>query len=230
MNHSNPHTARRVAIAGASGLVGQHILQGLLADDTVSEVHVLCRRALKITHHKLVVHLVDFAHLPALPPLDEVYLALGTTIKQAGSQEAFRAIDFAANLTMAEHARAAGARRIALVSAVGADARSGIFYNRVKGELEDALATLKPEALVIARPSGLLGDRAALGQTARPAEQWMVAIFKLLGGLVPLGWRPVAAERVASALLATLPCSQGPIILSSAEIQAFGQDGWSNIA
>jgi uncharacterized protein YbjT (DUF2867 family) len=225
---SNPHgiqfPSRRVAIAGASGLVGHHILEGLLADDTVSEVHALCRRELAVKHPKLVVHRVDFNNLPALPPIDEVYLALGTTIRQAGSQAAFRSADFTANLAVAKNALTAGAQRIGLVSAIGADARSCVFYNRVKGELEEALTKLKPEALLIARPGPLLGDRAVLGQAPRPAEKWMAAIFKRLGGAMPLGWRPVAAERVAAVLLERLPCSQGKIILSSAEIQSFGQD------
>lgn len=221
-NNINFHTPRRVAIAGATGLVGQYILQGLLADDTVSEVHALCRRNLAVRHPKLVVHQVDFNHIPALPPVDELYLALGTTIKQAGSQAAFRAVDLEANLVVAFNAIAAGARRIALVSAAGADARSGVFYNRVKGELEDALSALPAEALLIVRPSLLLGDRTVLGQTVRPAEKWAQAIFKLLGFVMPLGWRPVAAQRVAAVLLAKLPSSQGKIVLSSAEIQTFG--------
>lgn len=215
-------TRRRVAIAGASGLVGHRLLQGLLADDAVVEVHALCRRPLAVEHPKLVVHRVDFSDLPTLPPLDEVYLALGTTIKQAGSQAAFRAVDLAANLAVARSALAAGARRIALVSAAGADARSGVFYNRVKGELEDALAALRPDALLIARPSLLLGDRAALGQTLRPAERWATAVFKVLGGLLPPGWQPVAAERVAAALLARLPSSHGRVVLASGEIRTFG--------
>jgi uncharacterized protein YbjT (DUF2867 family) len=97
------------------------------------------RRALDARHPKLQVHVVDFRRLPALAPVDEAYLALGTTIKVAGSQAAFRAVDLDANLAVAKAAIAAGAKRVALVSAVGADARSSVFYNRVKGELEEAL-------------------------------------------------------------------------------------------
>src|SRR5262245_9171794 len=81
--------ARTALVAGATGLVGRAILQGLLADDTVAAVHVLARRPPDATHPKLTVHIVDFRALPALPPADEAYLALGTTIKVAGSQEAF---------------------------------------------------------------------------------------------------------------------------------------------
>lgn len=228
MTESNQQDARsatrRVAIAGASGLVGRRILQGLLAADTVSEVHALCRRSLGIKHPKLVEHLVDFNDLPPLPRIDELYLALGTTIRNAGSQAAFRAVDFAANLAVAKAAMGAGVRRIALVSAAGADARSGIFYNRVKGELEAALERLAPEALLIARPSLLLGDRKALGQPSRPLEQFAAAIFGVLGRAIPVAMRPVAASRVASALLARLPAARGKNLMSSAEIHAQSVD------
>src|SRR5215469_12858354 len=110
---------RTVALAGATGLVGRSILEGLLADPSVQSVHVLGRRKPGAAHAKLTSHIVDFAALPPLPPVDEVYLALGTTIKIAGSQAAFRAVDFDANLVVAQAAIAAGARRCGLVSAMG---------------------------------------------------------------------------------------------------------------
>ena len=154
---------RTVALAGATGLVGRSILEGLLADASVQSVHVLGRRNPRVAHARITGHILDFAALPPLPPVDEVYLALGTTIKVAGSQAAFRAVDFDANLAVARAALAAGARRCGLVSAMGANAKSRVFYNRVKGELEEALAQLTFEGLVIARPSLLLGDCTAPG-------------------------------------------------------------------
>lgn len=210
---------RVVALAGATGLVGRAILEGLLADGSVAAVHVLGRRAPGVSHPKLTPHLVDFRALPPLPPLDEVYLALGTTIKAAGSQAAFRAVDFDANLSVACAALAAGARRAGLVSAMGADAKSGIFYNRVKGELEEALAQLGFEGLVVARPSLLVGDRKALGQPERPAERVATAVAGLLGPLVPANYRPVAASAVARALLARVPAARGQVILLSGEMR-----------
>src|SRR3954462_10861691 len=153
---------RIAALAGASGLVGREILKGLLADPSVAAVHVLARRALSVSDPKIKSHVVDFTALPALPEginaVDEVYLALGTTIKVAGSQAAFRAVDFDANLAVAKAALAAGARRLGLVSAMGASTRSSIFYSRVKGELEEALAKMGYEGVVVARPSMLAGD------------------------------------------------------------------------
>lgn len=213
---------RKVLLAGASGLVGGHLLRVLLADDSVAEIHVVARRAPNITHPKLTLHVVDFRHLPLLPPIDEVYLALGTTIRVAGSQQAFRAVDLDANLAVARTSVAAGARRVALVSAVGADARSRIFYNRVKGELEEALARLPLDALVIAQPSLLLGDRAALKQPVRMGEKIATWLSVLLKPLVPANYRPVEADAVARALLVTLPAARGTVILSSSELARVG--------
>ncbi|MFA9441729.1 NAD-dependent epimerase/dehydratase family protein [Uliginosibacterium sp. sgz301328] len=141
---------REVILAGATGLVGGQILQALLAEPNVGRVHALGRRAPNVSHPKLQVHIVDFGRLPTLPRADEVYLALGTTIKVAGSQAAFRAVDLEANLAVAQAAVAAGARRIGVVSAAAANATSSVFYNRVKGELEDALKAMDLAALVIA--------------------------------------------------------------------------------
>src|SRR5215204_7109444 len=133
MEHSQ--SLRVVALAGATGLVGRAVLKGLLADESVTAVHALGRREPGIIHPKLTPHVVDFKALPPLPPIDEIYLALGTTIKAAGSQAAFRAVDLDANLSVARAALAAGAKRAGLVSAMGADAKSSrVFYNRVKGE------------------------------------------------------------------------------------------------
>ncbi|HEX8149331.1 MAG TPA: oxidoreductase [Pyrinomonadaceae bacterium] len=206
-------------MAGATGLVGRALLEGLLADASVAAVHALGRRAPGLSHPKLTPHVVNFAALPPLPPADEVYLALGTTIKAAGSQDAFRAVDFDANLSAARAALAAGARRCGLVSAMGADAKSRIFYNRVKGETEDALARLSFEGLVVARPSLLLGDRETLGQPRRPAERVGVAVGRILGPLVPANYRPIAAAAVARALLVRVPTALGRVVLLSGEMQ-----------
>jgi uncharacterized protein YbjT (DUF2867 family) len=210
---------RTVALAGATGLVGRALLDGLLADETVTAVHSLARRKLGIDNPKLTSHVVDFAALPQLPPIDEVYLALGTTIKTAGSQAAFWAVDFEANLAVARAAIAAGARRCGHVTAMGANASSRVFYSRVKGEVEEALAELPFEGLVIARPSMLVGDRQALGQPERPLEKLAAKASRILGPLIPANYRPIAAADVARALLARVPTATGRSVLLSGEMQ-----------
>ena len=116
-------SGRTAIIAGATGLVGQEILKRLLADPSVPAVHSLGRRAAVFQNPKLTSHVVDFKQLPALPPADELYLAIGTTIKDAGSQDAFRSVDFDANLGVAKAALSAGVKRVGLSSAMGADPR-----------------------------------------------------------------------------------------------------------
>lgn len=210
---------RNVAVAGATGLIGRHLVQQLCADPSVATIHALARRELDITNPKLVTHRVDFSALPELPPLDEVYLALGTTIKAAGSQAAFRAVDLDANLAVARAAHAAGARRIGLVSALGANARSRIFYNRIKGELEQALAALDLDALVIARPSLLRGDRAVLGQAERAGEVWGARLDTLLRPLIPRHLRAIDAADVAASLVQQVPGAHERVLLSSDAMQ-----------
>ena len=212
--------ARTVVLAGATGLVGREILKGLLSDPSVTAIHMLGRRALAVSDPRIKSHVVDFAALAALPAgIDEVYLALGTTIKVAGSQEAFRAVDFDANLAVAKAALAAGARRSGLVSAMGASAKSGIFYSRVKGELENALAALPFEGFVIARPSMLAGDRESLGQPIRPGEGIALSVSRLLGPLIPRNYRSVAVAAVAKALLKRVPIARGREIVLSGDMQ-----------
>jgi uncharacterized protein YbjT (DUF2867 family) len=210
---------RTALLAGASGLVGRELLQGLLADDSVGAVHALVRRPLAVQHAKLTTQVVDFAALPALAPVDEAYLALGTTIKVAGSQPAFRAVDFDANLAVAVAAHVAGARCVGVVSAMGADAHSRIFYNRVKGELEDALAGLGYEGLVIARPSMLVGDRSSLGQPERRGERIAEQVSRWLRPVIPANFRAIRAANVARALLRAVPTARGKRVLLSGQMQ-----------
>lgn len=210
---------RSVLVAGASGLVGREILQGLLADDSVAAVHSLGRRELTLKHPKLTQHRVDFKALPALPGVGEAFVALGTTIKVAGSQEAFRAVDFDAVIAVAKAAKAAGATRLGVVSAMGADPRSKIFYNRVKGEMEAALSTLGFDTLVIARPSFLVGDRKALGQPERGGEALALNVSKWLAPLIPDNLKAIEAAAVARALLRAVPVSKGPRVMLSGELR-----------
>lgn len=223
MARPSPTVAPRTALlAGATGLIGRELLTRLRDDPAYARVHVLLRRtpADLPTHPKLVVHPVDFATLPALPAVDDVYIALGTTIKVAGSQQAFRQVDHDFVVAIATAARAAGAQRVAIVSALGADTNSRIFYNRVKGDMQADVTRLGYAATVFAQPSLLAGDRAALGQPVRAGEVWATRLLAPVMALVPRGIRPIAARDVAAALVdATLAPVAGVRVLGSGDMQ-----------
>ena len=208
---------RSVLLAGATGLVGAECLALLDADETVSGITALVRRAPADSSRygrKVAFAEVDFERLEARPGLfsvDQVICALGTTIKKAGSREAFRRVDFDYPLAVARLALAQGARHFLLVSALGADPKSGVFYSRVKGELERAILALGYPGVTIVRPSLLLGNRAEF----RLGEE----VAKRFAWATPRKYRPVRARDVAAALVAAaredLP---GGRIIESAEV------------
>lgn len=187
-----------VALLGATGLVGRHTLDLLTRDPAFTRIVVLARRKIgEATAPRVEAHLVDFDQLEARPDLlgvDQVICALGTTMKAVGgSRRRFREVDLGIPLTAARIARKQGARHFLLVSAAGADRSSRFFYNRVKGELEDALRTLGFRSVTIVRPSLLLGDRDEfrLGETIAKRFAW----------IIPGKYRPVEARVVADALV-----------------------------
>ena len=211
---------RVVLVAGATGLVGQEILSALLADKTVAAVHCVGRRASGVTHPKLTSHVVELNALPTLPQVDECFIALGTTIKLAGSSAAFQAIDLHAVVAVASAALSSGAKKLGVVSAMGANAMSGVLYNRVKGEMELSLARMGFGSLVIARPSLIDGDRAALGQSDRAGEGLGLLLARGLRPLLPANYRAIRARDVAHALIrAVQTAAPGETTLLSGQMQ-----------
>ncbi len=224
METATAPTGRVVLLAGATGMVGQEILAALLADKSCQVVHSVGRRKLTLSHPKLIQHVLDFKALGQLPNADDVYIALGTTIKVAGSQSAFRAIDFEAVVALALAARAQGATRLGVVSAMGAAPAARIFYSQVKGEMEQALAAMGFKTLVIARPAMLAGDREALNQPGRLGEVIGLAVTRLLKPLIPANYRSISAQDVAHGLVQAVQLGQpGVTRLLSGALQGAGQ-------
>ncbi len=189
-------STRNVVVVGSTGLVGREIVRLLGAEPTVARITTLVRRPQSLGDPKVEEALVDFERLSeasVVPPCDQFFSALGTTIKVAGSQEAFRRVDFDYPLQLAKQARAAGATHYLLVSALGATSSSRVFYSRVKGELEDAVAALGFRSLTIARPSLLVGNRTEY----RRGEE----IGRYFAFLTPRTWKPVDVRQVAAALV-----------------------------
>lgn len=210
---SGSHSA---LLAGASGLVGGECLKRLLAEKAYARVVVLTRRDLgAVAQHRKVEQVVcDFAHLDAAAPklrADHVFCALGTTIRKAGSQAAFREVDFEYPQRLAGIARRNGATHFSVVSALGASRSSPFFYSRVKGELEAALRDMGWPSLCLVRPSVIAGDRGE----SRPLERLAEHALRL----APRMWRPVHARDIAAAMVSTaLRSPPGTTVIESRDI------------
>jgi uncharacterized protein YbjT (DUF2867 family) len=190
--------SRSVLVLGATGLVGSECLRQLIGDETCTSVVALTRRSHDrfVSSPKLEVHTVNFDKLwdhEDLFEVDQVVCALGTTARKTPSRDLYRKIDYEYPLTAARLAKEHGASHYLVVTAIGANARSPVFYNRLKGEVEDGLALLDYRSLTIARPSVLIGERAESRLSERIA--WKLAF------MTPRKYKPVPASRVATALV-----------------------------
>ncbi|VXB44282.1 putative nucleoside-diphosphate-sugar epimerase [Pseudomonas sp. 8AS] len=210
-------TPQHILLAGATGLTGEHLLDRLLSEPTICRVLAPSRRPL--AEHPHLDNPVG--ELPELLPqlqgrVDAAFCCLGSTIKQAGSQEAFRAVDHDLVVAFARRSRELGARHLLVISALGADAGSTVFYNRIKGEMEQALIAQDWPQLTIARPSLLLGTRAEfrLGeQLAAPFLRWL-----------PGKYRGIEAAVLARALWRlALEEGRGVRIVESDELRRLGR-------
>lgn len=186
-------------LLGATGLVGQHLLRRLLDDPHYDTVITLTRRPLTVEHPRLRSIVFDFEHPdPKVVHADDLYCALGTTLRKAGSKAAQYRVDVEYPLAIGRIARSNGVRQYLLVSSVGANARSLSFYLRMKGELEQQLAALGFDAFISARPSLLLGERAEF----RLGERIGIALERLFRPVIPPRYRGIHADQVAAALIA----------------------------
>ncbi|MCU0951952.1 MAG: NAD(P)H-binding protein [Burkholderiaceae bacterium] len=212
---------RCAVVAGATGLVGGRLLTRLMAAPDYLRVVALTRRPLPLHGAQLIVRPARFDALDetlhdavlADPPVD-VFCCLGTTMAAAGSREAFAAIDRDAVLALGRWAAARQARRMIVVSAVGADASSRVFYNRIKGEAEAGLQRLALSSLTLLRPSLLVGER----RERRLGESLALAVSRPLRALLPRALQPVQADDVAAAMLAAARADAPPREIASAQM------------
>lgn len=196
-------SGRTALVLGATGLVGGHCLDLLLADGTWSEVRVVGRRALDRSDARLVQRIADLGRMDEAEDafaVDDVFCCLGTTIAKAGSQEAFLRVDHDYPVAAARLAHARGATRFLLVTALGADAGSRVFYNRAKGQVERDVSAVPFEGVALVRPSLILGDRTER-RTAEAAAQKLAPLLSpiLLGPLRK--YRAIRAGTVARAMV-----------------------------
>ncbi len=207
-----------ILLLGATGLVGREVLRQALADPRVTRIVAPTRRALAERHPKLENPIVDFDALPAEASwwgCDGAICALGTTMKRAGSREAFRKVDQDYVLAGATLAKRHGVKAFALVSALGANPNARIFYPRVKGEVEQAVAALGFASLTILRPTFIGGERAE----RRVAERAFLTVLGALNPILPRSMKlnpaPVIARRLIEAAIGARP---GRHLVSSGEL------------
>lgn len=193
---------KKALLVGASGLVGNELLHILLEGPEYDKVTIFTRKLINIEHPKLHQQIVDFDNLPNYKnqfQVHDVYCCLGTTIKKAGSQDAFRRVDFEYPLTLAKLSKEMGIDRFLIITAMGSSSSSNIFYNRVKGEVEDAIKEVGLPSLHIFRPSLLLGHR----QEFRLGEKF-ASLLSPLYSLLMVGpmakYKPIQARDVALAM------------------------------
>ncbi len=180
---------------GATGLIGRELMP-LLAM-RYSQSDAVTRSPFTALSSNQTNQIIDYRTPFKFSPADALFCALGTTIKEAGSPEAFRKVDFDYVLAAARAAKEAGVNKMAVVSALGANSKSSVLYSRTKGEIEEALKTLDFDHLLIVRPSFLSGDRESLGQTARPGEKITLALAQPLSFLIPKKYRAIPAKVVS---------------------------------
>lgn len=216
MNKSN-----KALLIGASGLIGNYCLKALLEDDSFAEVEVWVRKPLGIIHRKLRIVFIDFPNISHIPNTDasHIFCCLGTTIKKAGSQDAFRKVDFEYVVEMAKLAKRSGVGKFLVISSIGASVGASNFYLRTKGEMEEEVINYGPSTVVIFRPSMLLGKR----NEFRPAEiigQAMMKVFKFILISKLKKYRAIEASDVALAMVMLAKQSKnGVITLESDQIQ-----------
>jgi uncharacterized protein YbjT (DUF2867 family) len=207
-------------IAGSTGLIGRQLLQLLLDSDRYSKVIALTRNDLP-THPKLEIIKIEFEHLTEWGnklAADDVFCCLGTTMAKAGSRENFYQVDFFYPLLIAKTSQTRGAKQYMLVSALGADADSTIYYNRVKGEIEDAIRQVPFSTIHIFRPSLLLGPR----EEKRSGETAAKLFYRIFGFLIPRKYKAIESVKVARAMLVQASSDQpGQFVHESGDLQGY---------
>jgi uncharacterized protein YbjT (DUF2867 family) len=212
---------RTALLAGSTGLIGKQLLELLLNDPHYTVVKAISRKPLAIQHAKLQNIVADLdtltEHHDQLKA-DDVFCCLGTTIKQAGNQAAFRKVDYDYPLELAKLTKNQGASQFLIITALGSDAKSGIFYNQVKGEVEQAIDAVGFDSYHIFRPSLLLGERTE----KRAGEGAATVVYKALGFMIPLKYKAIDSAKVAKAMLHfAKQNSKGKFIHESRELQQF---------
>ncbi|MEO7989111.1 MAG: oxidoreductase [Chryseolinea sp.] len=206
-------------IAGSTGLIGKHLLQLLLESDQYNLVKAITRKPLDFQHPKLENIVVDFDKMTEQYShfkTDDVFCCLGTTMNQAGSKAAFKKVDYDYPVEIAKVCKSQGAKQYLLVSALGANKKSAIYYNRIKGEVEEAIGAVGYDRYHIFRPSLLMGDRVE----KRAGEDAAKLVYGIFGFLIPSKYKGIQGAQVAKSMVRfSSAIESGNFIHESNELQ-----------
>jgi uncharacterized protein YbjT (DUF2867 family) len=207
-------------IAGATGLIGKELVQKMLQSDHYSLIYLISRKPCGIVNEKIHEIIIDFEQIGQITldnPVDEAFCTLGTTMKQAGSREKFRKVDLEYVLSFARLSKSAGVSKFLVISSMGANPKSSVFYNKVKGLAEGGLKNLGFKHLVILRPSLLLGKR----HEPRLGERMGAIFMKAFNFLIPDDYKAIEASRVAEKMLEMVGnANEGTSVVESGEMIA----------
>lgn len=215
---------RTAIIAGASGLIGNELVQKLISSDDYQLIYSLVRKKSGLVHEKINELVIDFEKMDQLKfdePIDDVFCTLGTTMKQAGSRDNFKKVDYEYVVALADLAKQSGASKFLVISSMGADPKSSVFYSQVKGMTEEALKNIGFKQLVIFRPSLLLGER----PERRFAEQFSGFFMKVFNFIIPDNYKAIEAGKVADCMLKMALRTTGTVsIVKSGEMRGVSSD------
>lgn len=207
----------KIVVIGSTGLIGSWILNQALLDDRISEIHILTRKLLVKPHPKLVVHPLELGQNPKLENsifdgAHALIIAIGTTRKKTPDLVEYRKIDYGITMQMASIASAHNVSQLHIVSAIGANSNSKIFYNKLKGEIEEALASLKFPQLFIYRPSLLIGKRKEL-RIAEKIAQFILPLFDCLLWGAFSKYKTVHSKIIANSIIKNLRNKKRGVII-----------------
>jgi uncharacterized protein YbjT (DUF2867 family) len=210
---------RTAIVAGATGLIGKELVQQLINSDQYRLIYILTRKKSGLVDEKIREIVIDFEKIDQLKftePVDDAFCTLGTTMKQAGSKDNFKKVDYEYVVAFANLGKKSGASKFLVVSAMGADPKSSVFYSQVKGMAEEALKHIGFKQLVIFRPSLLLGER----KEKRIAERMSGFLMKSLNSLIPDNYKAIAAEKVAGSMMKmAINSTEAVLIVKSGDMQ-----------
>lgn len=214
---------RKAIVFGASGLVGKELMLELTSRVEFDEVYAVVRKPLNFNHSRLkqvICNFTDYTELNHLWKDADIFCAIGTTMAKTPDKEEYFKIDYGIPVALATQARRGKAHSLHIVSAMGANPKSNIFYNATKGKMEEDVKRFGPDLTILYRPALILGER----EERRPTEKAAQKIFKSINKIVPRKYRGITANHIAKSMIYTSLSSESKSLVTSGEMVALADN------